>query len=268
MPRQIVLLTDFGHLDPYVGQMKGVLLSHAPEARIVDLCHQVKPFNILQAGFFLAASHAHFPEGTVFVAVVDPGVGGDRRIVLLEKHHQFFLAPDNGLLTFLLQRGGPFLFRDVTPPWRREASATFHGRDLFAPLAARLANDTPSWQLGEEGNPHSLIRLPGAEPSPTPEGLASTVLHVDRFGNCLLNLETEAWGTQVFKSKNLALMVPADLATRSLHPVFTYERLEPGHVGIIRGSQGFLELAMNQQSAATELDLSPGDAVSIRLDRR
>jgi len=265
MPRLVVLLTDFGHLDPYVGQMKGALLSHAPEARIVDLCHQVEPFNILQAGFFLAASHAHFPEGAVFAAVVDPGVGGDRRIVLVEKHHQFFLAPDNGLLTLLLLHGGPYLVRDVTPPWRREASATFHGRDLFAPLAARLVNDTPSWQLGEEINPHSLHRLPGADPVRTEEGIEAMVLHVDRFGNCLLNLESEAFAAMIFKAKSPGLTAPT---VCPLYPALTYERLESGQVGIIKGSQGCLELAMKQQSAAAALKLAQGGAVSIRLDRR
>lgn len=265
MPRQVVLLTDFGLADPYVGQMKGVLLSHAPEAIVVDLCHHVEPFNVLQAGFFLASSHAHFPEGAVFAAVVDPGVGGERRIVLLEMHHQFFLAPDNGLLAFLLQRGGPFLARDVTPPWRREASATFHGRDLFAPLAARLANGTPSWQLGEELNPHALVRPHWAEPLPTEDGVSAVVLHVDRFGNCLTNLDWQTWAAPVFKAKSLSLTAPS---VRPLVPAFTYERLEPGSLGIIKGSQGYLELAMNKRAASAELGLASGDAVTIRLERR
>ncbi|MBI4806829.1 MAG: SAM-dependent chlorinase/fluorinase [Desulfovibrio sp.] len=265
MPRHAVLLTDFGLSDPYAGQMKGALLRHCPDTILVDLCHQVEPYNILQAGFFLAASQNHFPEGAVFLSVVDPGVGGNRRIVLLEKYRQYFLAPDNGLLTFLLHKAGASLVRDVTPAWRGRASATFHGRDLFAPLAARILCGTATSELGAEINPHSLVRLPEAEPERTVDGVDAVVLHVDRFGNCLLNLDSEDWETVVFKGKRPALASPHEVP---LLPVLTYERLEPGQVGIIKGSQGYLELAMNQDSAAQALDLACGTAVSIRIERR
>jgi len=265
MARHAVLLTDFGLRDPYVGQMKGKLLTHAPEARIVDLCHQVEPFNILQAGFFLASSRGWYPEGTVFVCVVDPGVGGDRRIVLLEKFKQYFLAPDNGLLTFVLHHSGPSRARDVTPPWRREASATFHGRDLFAPLAAKLVNDTPPWQLGEEVNPHSLARIPGTEPTRENETVSAMILHVDRFGNCILNLETAEWGPVLFKANTPSLSAPESVP---LNPVLTYERLAEGELGVIKGSQGYLELAMNQESAAARHGLKPGDSLTIHLEKR
>lgn len=265
MPRHAALLTDFGLSDPYAGQMKGALLRQCPDAIIVDLCHQVEPFNILQAGFFLAASQKHFPDGAVFVSVVDPGVGGNRRIVLLEKFSQYFLAPDNGLLTFVMQKTGPSQVRDVTPAWRGKASATFHGRDLFAPLAARILSGTASRELGSEMNPHSLVRLPGAEPVPTQDGVDAVVLHVDRFGNCLLNLDAATWESEFFKGKHPTLVSPRELP---LHPVLTYERLEAGQIGVIKGSQGYLELAMNQDSAASALNLVSGTAISIRIERR
>ena len=264
MARHAVLLTDFGLQDPYVGQMKGALLCHDPEARVIDLCHQVEPFNILQAGFFLASSRSHFPEGAVFLCVVDPGVGGDRRILLLEKFRQFFLAPDNGLLTMLLQQPGPGLIRDVTSGWQRSASATFHGRDLFAPLAALLLNGMPPSELGEEVSPDSLTQLPGAEPvSQGEHGVEATVLHVDRFGNCLLNLESEAWASRMFKAGKPALTAPV---AAGLHPVLTYERLEQGEVGILQGSQGYLELAMNREPADLALGLASGATVAIRFE--
>jgi len=265
MPSHAVLLTDFGLLDPYAGQMKGALLRHCPDTIIVDLCHQVEPYNILQAGFFLAASQEHFPEGSVFISVVDPGVGGSRRIVLLEKFRQYFLAPDNGLLTFLLHKGGASLVRDVTPAWRGWASATFHGRDLFAPLAARILCGTATSELGAEVNPHSLFRIPEAAPEPTVDGVEAVVLHVDRFGNCLLNLDSQGWELEFFKGKQPALASPHEV---QLHPVLTYERLETGQVGIIKGSQGYLELAMNRESVAQALGLACGTAVSIRIERR
>jgi len=262
MPRHVVLLTDFGLADPYVGQMKGVLLSLAPDALVVDLCHQIEPFSVLQAGFFLAASQVYFPQGTVFVAVVDPGVGGGRRIVLVERDHKYFLAPDNGLLTFLPQDGGLVLARDVTPS-ESGVSATFHGRDIFAPLAARLANGEPPSRLGRDLPLESLVRAPGSEPVPTPEGVRAAVLHVDRFGNCILNLRREAWTALIFGAKSPALVSPS---RRALAAVVTYERLAPGNIGITEGSQGYLELAMNQRSASAELGLAPGDPVIIRLD--
>lgn len=265
MPRDIVLLTDFGLADPYVGQLKGALLRHAPHARILDLCHQVEPFNILQAAFFLGVSRQWFPEDSVFVSVVDPGVGGDRRIILMEKHGQFFLAPDNGLVSFVMQRGGASRVRDVTPAWRRDASATFHGRDIFAPLAARLAGDASPSELGDEVNPHSLARLLGVEPTRAGERIEATVLHVDRFGNCITNLDVASWTPVLFKSRTPSLVVPA---VRELFPVVTYEKLAPGELGLIKGSQGYLELAVNQQSAAALLGLSSGAGVTISLERR
>jgi S-adenosylmethionine hydrolase len=264
-PAPVVLLTDFGLSDPYVGQMKGSLLSHAPEARIVDLSHQVEPYNILQAGFYLAASRAHFPPGTVFIAVVDPGVGGDRRIVLLEKFGQRFLAPDNGLLGLTAASGGPGILRDVSPPWRGQSSATFHGRDLFAPLAARLVRGESPHALGEEVNPHSLVRLPGCEPVRTPERVRATVLHVDHFGNCILNLDIPGWQASLAKARHLSM---TSGQTSGLRPAVTYSSLEPGEVGIIAGSQGYLELAMNQDSAAARLGLTPGNTLDILLEKR
>ena len=195
-----VLLTDFGLEDPYVGQMKGVLAALAPGARVIDLCHGVWPFDVLQASFFLDSSRAHFPPGSVFVCVVDPGVGGERRLVLLEKFRQIFLAPDNGLLSLVLAQDGPCRARDVTPAGRLASTGTFHGRDILAPLAARLLTGDEPEDLGAEVNPESLTRLPGAAPERDGPTLRAVVLHVDRFGNCILNLDTARFGPSVFAS--------------------------------------------------------------------
>lgn len=262
MGAPVVLLTDFGLQDPYVGQMKGALLTHAPGAVMVDLCHQVRPFDVLQASFFLESSRRHFPDGAVFVCVVDPGVGGDRRIVLLEKFGQFFLAPDNGLLSLTLSKGAPSRVRDVTPAWRRDASATFHGRDIFAPLAARLLLGEAPAALGQETSPHGLARLPGIEPEIDGDTLHGAVLHVDRFGNCILNLDTARFETRFFKTHAPELSAPSSLP---VHPSATYERLPGDALGVIKGSQGFLELAMNRRSAAEHLKLQPGSPLSFNL---
>lgn len=147
----IVLLTDFGHVDPYVGQMKGVLLCHAPQATIVDLCHEVRAQDVRQAGFLLQGSCRHFPAGSVFVCVVDPGVGSARDILLAEFGGRLFLAPDNGLLSFLLDEPARW--------WRTQtdmsgASRTFHGRDVFAGLAA-------GWLWAKRRSPWDRPSIPG-----------------------------------------------------------------------------------------------------------
>lgn len=192
-PRSVVLLSDFGLIDPYVGQMRGTIARLAPEVRILDLTHGVTPFNLPQAGYFLAASAPHFPEDAVFVAVVDPGVGTDRRIVAVERRRQIFLAPDNGLLDLVLQGGESFRVFDLTPDaiTLGRASATFQGRDVLAPLAARLALGEPPSDLGTAMDPAGLVRSPWGRPVSEDGGVAAQVLHVDRFGNCVLNLRQD-----------------------------------------------------------------------------
>jgi len=259
-PGPIVLLTDFGLSEPYVGQMKGAVISRAPGIRIVDLCHNVAPYNIAQAGFFLATSRAYFPEGAVFAAVVDPGVGTGRRIVLLEARGQYFLAPDNGLLAPLLREGESARVWDVTPARASDASATFHGRDIFAPLAARLASGVLPEELGNEISLSGLVRLPSIEPVRTRGGVRAMALHVDRFGNCVLNLPCAAWAGPLLEGIRLRLISPVE---RRLVPVATYDDIEAGSVGILKGSQGHLELAVRRGSAAAELGIAPGDAVVI-----
>ena len=302
MPSPIALLTDFGLADPYVGQMKGALLRHAPRALLVDVSHQVPPCDILQAGFFLAASQAHFPQGTIFVAVVDPGVGSARRIVLAEAFGRFFLAPDNGLLTQLLLNAPGAVVRDVTPAGSsaggdspdagrvrqgvtvhgqdipadggQGVAATVHGRDVFAPLAARLANGEAPASLGDRVDPGSLVRLEQTQPVLAGDALTAAVLHVDRFGNCLLNLTIRAWTGRLAGCRALRLGRPEHLEesqtieiqnSMPLRFVTTYEQLGSGDVGLLAGSQGYLELALNQASAAAVLGLAPGGLVSIIL---
>lgn len=247
----IVLLTDFGHLDPYVGQMKGVILRHAPDVPLVDLCHEVEPGNVEQAAFMLQASHAFFPKNSIFVCVVDPGVGTARKILLARLGEQFFLAPDNGLLNFL--------GNEVASWWvvsaDRPAINTFHGRDIFAPLAARLS-------LGEA--PHGFgVPMISGPPAPLsssgmldPNILECVVQHVDRFGNCLLDVQTSA----LLRAGRTWRM-----GRRTVLEVDTYAELPPGRVGLIPGSQGVMELAMNQKSCAQALGLRPGSRVLLRM---
>ncbi len=269
MPRHIALLTDFGLADPYVGQMKGALLRHAPDAILVDLSHQVLPFNILQAGFFLNSSQTYFPVGTIFLAVVDPGVGSSRRILLAEVDGRFFFAPDNGLLTQLLHGAPDAVVREVTPGAPAAASATFHGRDVFALLAARLANGEGPETLGQRLDPQGVVRMAGASPVREGNALRTTVLHVDRFGNCLLNLEISFWTGRLAACREVCLTLPTDSESGTssghlpLRVVSTYWELASEEVGLLAGSQGYLELALNQTSVASALGLQPGSTITL-----
>ncbi len=259
--RPVALLTDFGLSDPYVGQMRGVLARLAPAAQVLDLTHGVAPFNLPQAAYFLAASAPHFPEDTVFVAVVDPGVGTDRRIVALERRGQIFLALDNGLLGLILTGPEPVRAFDLTPDALAlgRSSATFQGRDLMAPLAARLAlGETPA-VLGLAMDPSGLERGSWSSPAPGQNRVMAHVLHVDRFGNCALNLRENA----AVPAQGLRLLLPAP---KPLRRVRTYADLDQGEIGLLSGSQGFLELALYMGSAARSLGINPGAELTLAWD--
>jgi len=259
-PRTIGLLTDFGLSDPYVGQMKAVINGKAPACTIIDISHDVAPFNVAQAGFFLAASHVHFPKDAVILAVVDPGVGTDRRIVALQLDERLLIAPDNGLLSLALSSSWTNQVRafDLTKAVEapKKVSHTFHGRDVFAPLTAWLALGGNPAGLGGEIDPSSLVRCDWSAPEVKETSARCHVLHIDRFGNCVLNLEAAS----VPNVSRLHLQSPSrfDLAY-----VTTYAEMPDGMPGLLEGSQGFLEIAMNQHSAAKELGLSMGDQLTL-----
>ncbi len=253
----VALLTDFGLTDPYVGQMKAVLATAAPGVPILDLCHDVAPQCLIQAAFFLAASLPWLPPGSVVVAVVDPGVGTSRHIILLETSGRSVLAPDNGLLTLLLAQSGPHQAFDVTPA-ARPASATFHGRDVFAPLAARLAMGESGQALASRAlDTGDLVWLPGLAPVRQGGRVAARVLSVDRFGNVITNCPIAGF-TPLPASP--ALLAPVAVP---LIPTTAYAMLPQGAVGILAGSQGYLELAVREASAAARLGLAPGDALTL-----
>ncbi len=259
--RPVALLTDFGLADPYAGQMRAALARLAPGATVLDISHQVEPYAVSQAAFFLAASAPHLPDDAVFVCVVDPEVGSARRILGLRQAGQEFLAPDNGLLSLLLgapNRHGPQVFDMTREALTYAASATFHGRDVFAPLAARLSAGEKLEDMGARLDPDELVRQPWAEPCVRPDGVTVHVLHVDRYGNCLLSLPAEFVAPRPVGTLRLPLG-----QRRGVQQVHVYAELPPGAVGLLAGSQGYFELAANQASAAKALGLRRGDVLGL-----
>lgn len=247
----VVLLTDFGHRDPYVGQIKGALFSHAPQMRCVDLCHEVQPYQISQAAFLLRSSHEHFPAQTIFLCVVDPGVGSSRALLAARWNGRTYLAPDNGLLAFLVPLGAQF--------WRLSVelsavSSTFHGRDIFAPVAVRLATGICLDSLGMRIRPECIAALDVLQTTISSHLLSTHVVHVDRFGNCLLDVPIAA--------------MPQTIQTwtcteQRVRLVQTYADLQGSEIGLLAGSQGVMELACNQASCARHLGLEPGSRVLL-----
>ena len=259
--RTIGLVTDFGLSDPYVGQMKGVLARLAPLCPVVDISHGVAPFNVAQAAFFLAASEPHMPKDAVLLAVVDPGVGTGRKIVGVQRGERLFLAPDNGLLGFLLERGDEeFRTYDLTAAQEAagEISNTFHGRDVFAPLAAWLAMGGRPENLGREIAPGDILRRDWTRPTVSETEATATVLHVDRFGNCVLNLRPGR-----FAPDRPVRVAGSDTVLR---PAEAYAQLGEGAPGILAGSQGFMEIAVNLGSAHERFGLNLGDTMVLTTE--
>ena len=266
MVKLVALLTDFGLTDPYVAQMKGKLFSLAPDCRVVDVCHELEPFAPVHGSFYLWVCRPHFPKGTLFVAVIDPGVGGNRRLIYLEKGGHGYLAPDNGLLEMILNDGSGGRAFDVSEAVNAPGvSATFHGRDVFAPLAARLVAGESPQKMGFEVSMDTLVRLPDRGPRMENENLLVThALHVDRFGNIILDAPNEPWMEQIRSWPLVAVARPKHCMVKVVR---TYSEISGSGVGILEGSHGMLELALDRGSAAKLLDVVPGDTVEISLTR-
>lgn len=259
-PRVITLLSDFGSKDPFVGVMKGVIASIAPEARVVDLCHEVEPFAVSQARFLLRQSWPYFPPGTIHVCVVDPGVGSSRRALLVEAGSHRFVGPDNGLLGDVvgLERARVRLLSN--PKYHlRQVSRTFHGRDVFAPVAAHLAAGVAAAKLGPRVE--DALRSTTGEPLRTGKRFwQGEVAHIDRFGNLITNLDAAEMLARV--ERRLVLRV----GFRELDCVVeSYAEAPRGEPVVLVGSAGTLEVAVNQGSAAQALGVGVGAPVELEI---
>ncbi|CCO23146.1 SAM hydrolase/SAM-dependent halogenase family protein [Maridesulfovibrio hydrothermalis] len=264
MSKTIALLTDFGLDDPYVGQMKGVLAALAPKSRVIDVSHGVEPFCIAQGAFFLAAALHHFPDETVFVAVVDPGVGSARKIIGVEIGGRIILAPDNGLIELVeAQSKGSIIVTDLSDiAGKMSSSATFHGRDIFAPVAADIACGTSLEKLGPKLPLREIVRTGIEKPRWINNGVETVILHKDRFGNLVLNIPDGQSLPERMSIPEDQLLSCNDLTC--VKRVSCYAELETGATGLIAGSQGFYELALNRGAASEMLGLEPGDSLTLK----
>ena len=258
----ITLLTDFGQRDPFVGIMKGVILALCPNATLVDLCHETAAYDVLGGSFLLHSAVRFFPPGTIHVAVVDPGVGGPRRPILAHIDDQLFVAPDNGLLSYPMAHGTVRVVRAITAReyLLQPVSATFHGRDVFAPAAGHLARGVPPERFGPEVL--DAVRLPIPRPRLEPPGtLTGQIIWIDRFGNCITNIGRE--DLEAFTA-GTAGPIRVLLAGRPVGGLVQFfAEAGPGGHGAILGGTGHLELFRHQGNLAREWGLVPGAVVRL-----
>ncbi len=261
----ITLTTDFGLNDHYIGTMKGVILDIVPEAQIIDICHSVQPFDVLDGALTIAQSYNYFPAGTVHLIVVDPGVGTARRpiVVTSERHH--FVAPDNGVLSLVYAREERLHVRHVTSEhyFLQPVSNTFHGRDIFAPIAAYLAKRVDTEKFGEEVPDY--VRFNAPRPKPVDERtLRGVVLKVDRFGNLVTNF-TPQDAPMIFGDNPPAFCLQVGKSeVRAMHSA--YAEGVPNEVFGILGSMGYLEIAANRGAAAQILAAGKGMEVLLVME--
>jgi len=271
----ITLTTDFGYDDAYVAAVKGAILSTNPEANIVDISHSVEPQNILQAAFILSVACRYFPKQTIHMAIVDPGVGSERLGIILKTPSALFVAPDNGILSYIIDdlapvENSPFtenthdlkeiVFKTglevvaITDPrfWRHPVSSTFHGRDIFAPVAAGLSLGISPYEFGEKINSLHILSIP--KPSLDPDGnLVGRVLHVDRFGNLITNIRNND-----LPGKDITV----DIAGYCIQGISNYYAQNKGLMAIV-GSSGYLEVSLRDGSACDFLGVIAGDEIKV-----
>jgi S-adenosylmethionine hydrolase len=256
--RCITLTTDFGTQDWFAGTMKGVILRLAPQARIIDLTHEIGPGDIRAGAFALAASYAFFPRKTIHLAVVDPGVGTKRRAIAVETRNYFFVGPDNGLLSYALAREDIKAIHSLDDIrfFLPKVSSTFHGRDVFAPVAAHLSRGVAIRKLGVPVS--DFICLDWPLPKISGGKIIGEVLYIDRFGNAITNISSPTL-------KQLRYQPAVFLKRKQICRVAAaYQDVAPGGFIAIMGSSGFLEVSTNGGNAAEQLGLSVGASIEVR----
>jgi hypothetical protein len=254
----ITLLSDFGLRDHFVGAVKGVMLSLNPDVTLVDISHEIPPQDIFTGAFTLSQAYSCFPAGTVHFAVVDPGVGTPRKALAATAAGHYFVAPDNGILTFIMEANEDFVAYEITADHylRKPVSATFHGRDVFAPVAAWISRRIDLHQFGPVLQSPVRLQIPALKR--VRDGLIhGTILAVDRFGDLTTNLKLE----------DIPMPFKILAGQREITGLRkTYGEGMPGEVIVVPGSAGFLEIAIKGSSAAATLNLKAGDPIGVILE--
>ena len=268
-PGKVITFTsDFGLADTYVGVMKGVVAGISPLAKIIDLCHDVAPQDVRGAAFLLAGSFEYFPPGTIHVVVVDPTVGSERRALCVQAGQYFFVGPDNGVVSIACHRAGPpriFLLENKKY-FLEKPSRTFHGRDIFAPAAAHLSAGVPVESMGRRV--HSMKRIRFKAPVVTRgRGLRGRIVHVDRFGNLITNIDDDCIRNAFPRSRRSSLIVTC--ASHRIHGLSgCYSDASPGLAVALFGSYNLLEIAVRDGHASSVLGLHQGDEVGVESSVR
>ena len=259
----ITLLTDFGTADYFVGAMKGVILSINGEARIVDITHEIPAQDIQAGAFTLLAAYKSFPAETIHVAVVDPGVGSKRRPILVSGGGQFFVGPDNGLFSYIYEREPYARVFHLTREeyFRPSVSATFHGRDVFAPVAGALSKGVRPEQLGVEITDY--VRLPYLKLKLLGGNIVeASIIHIDRFGNCVTNLTHDDVQEEMFERGARILINEVEI--KAFRRFYAQGEDSSGDLFAIWGSTGFLEISADRDSAARRLNAQRGQRIMLK----
>lgn len=258
MPGVITLTTDFGTEDPFVGIMKGVILAIHPQAEIVDLTHAIEPQNVMQAAWVLKAAYPYFPKKTVHVAVVDPGVGGKRRPIAVKCGPHTFVGPDNGIFTGALDASSRCVELTQKKYFLADVSATFHGRDIFAPVAAWIAKGTPLKSMGRPIHDPQTLALP--EPVWNGKRIAGEIICIDRFGNAAANISREFLSRHCRNFQDLTVRI----GRTAIHGLAAhYSQCAKGKTGALLNSWDALEIFQQEGNAARALKLKVGRKIQV-----
>lgn len=259
--RLLTLLSDFGLSDVYVGVMKGVIAQINPTLTIVDITHEIPPQNVAAGRFCLMNAYPYFPDGTVHVAVVDPGVGSHRRAIAVQLSKCFLVGPDNGLFSGVLSHAQAIIAAvelTNTDYWRTtQPSTTFHGRDIFAPVGAHLAGGVPLEKLGRTIDPSTLVQLPIPECTQTEAVIIGCIQYIDNFGNLITNIPGILVKEKTWTVAAAGISIPSDTS---------YSNSQVGVPIALVSSGGWVEIAINSGNAHTKLQLNWGDAVQVMVN--
>jgi S-adenosylmethionine hydrolase len=260
----ITLLTDFGESDPYTGAMKGVILSICPKARIIDLSHNIQKHNIREGALYLRSVAKYFPKNTIHLVVVDPGVGSSRKPLIIQSRNYFFVGPDNGVLSLAaLEDGVPKIVEiSNTAYFLKPVSSTFHGRDIFAPIAAHLAVNRSIEKFGSEIGKWVQLEIPKVKIDGNK--IYGEIIHIDRFGNVITNIPQEIF-QRLQKSAIKFIQIQINQFDSKIKLCTSYDQGGLGEILVIFGSSNLLEIAKNQDSAAAALNVQLNDKILVEL---